>query len=651
VSALLQPAVSRASPANFIVGVGEMPDLVRAHAWESTPLGPICCWSDVLLSHLNLVLSAPYPAAICWGPELTFLFNDASLPFLDRPPEQALGLPYKEIFRGAWPRTGPDLTACLDRGRAIVRENFVVPIAIHGEPEDFSFTYSVVPIFEKGHIAGVYHTYQDTPEASLARRDRDAATEKLFQVMEAICEAVIIVDRSWIVTYLNQRASEVFAARPPRTKTALSDSFPHMVDAAAPFMEHYRRAMHQAIPARFETFYTEPFNRWFEIDVQPSKEGIILFINDVTETRRAQHEVAAERANLAALFEQAPVSISLIEGPEHVYQMVNQAHQRMLGNRNVIGRRVVDAFPEAEDQGFVRRLDQVHRTGRSYSEANACIRLERGPGQPAEDIFIDYVYQPRFDQNGDVSGVISICIDRTERHRTEQALIQSEKLAAVGRLASSVAHEINNPLTSVLNYLYLISITDNLGEIRAHLNIIEAELRRVTNISQQTLLSQKQIPNLAPVAAQDLIEGVLALHQGRLRNARVKVETSFRAHQPIICLEGEIRQVLGNLIVNAIDAMQVTGGRLLIHTREITDVNTGRKTHRLTIADTGPGIPEEVRNKIFEPFFTTKGAAGNGLGLWVSLEIVKRHQGRLKARSAYNGPCTGTVFTLHLPLP
>ncbi len=146
-----------------------------------------------------------------------------------------------------------------------------------------------------------------------------------------------------------------------------------------------------------------------------------------------------------------------------------------------------------------------------------------------------------------------------------------------------------------------------------------------------------------------MFQSVLSIYQGRLRNSRIVVEKRKRSTLPILCFEGEIRQVLSNLVGNAIDAMAAKGGRLLLRSREATAWATSRRGLMLTIADSGSGISTKDVKRIFEAFFTTKGAGGNGLGLWISQEIIERHQGSLHVRSSQRKGDHGTVFTLFLP--
>lgn len=270
-------------------------------------------------------------------------------------------------------------------------------------------------------------------------------------------------------------------------------------------------------------------------------------------------------------------------------------------------------------------------------------------GGRLEEMYWSYSTSPIRSPEGKIGGVLTVCYDVTEQRRHELALKESEKLAGAGRLAASIAHEINNPLEAVTNLLYLALQTADLDEVRGYLRIAEREVRRVSMISSQTLRFYRQSTDPRPAYCEDLIESVLFLHSGRIVNMRIQVEQRLRARQPVRCFDGEIRQVLNNLVSNAIDAMHLDGGRLLVRSREATHWPTQRKGLVLTIADTGGGIEPENLRRIFEPFFTTKGASGTGLGLWVSQEIVNRHHGSLRVRSCRRSPKSGTIFAIFLP--
>lgn len=243
--------------------------------------------------------------------------------------------------------------------------------------------------------------------------------------------------------------------------------------------------------------------------------------------------------------------------------------------------------------------------------------------------------------------------DVSERARSEEALRRTEKLAATGRLAASIAHEINNPLEAITNLLYLLHNFSGLSEAALHyVMMAEHEARRITEIAQQTLRFYRQstLPIRANIA--ELANSVLDLYRGRLNTLNVEVDRRYRRHAELLCFEGEIRQVIANLIGNAVDAIPPTGGRLIVRVRpsRLWD-STGTPGVRVTVADTGSGMSAEVRSRIFEAFFTTKEATGTGLGLWVSQEIIAKHHGlvRVRSRVASHGSSSGTVFHIFLP--
>jgi signal transduction histidine kinase len=305
--------------------------------------------------------------------------------------------------------------------------------------------------------------------------------------------------------------------------------------------------------------------------------------------------------------------------------------------------------PEAEGQGFLKLLDDVYRTGKPFVGRGTPIQLARTPDHPLELRYMDFVYQARRDANGSITGIIVLGVDVTDAKRTEQILLQSEKLNAVGRLASSIAHEINNPLEAVTNLIFLAQSAAVNPDARQYLATAEIELRRVSAIANQTLQFHRQSTDPGPMTAASLIDATLPLYQGRISNARVTVERRDRAEWAVRCLDGEIRQVLSNLVGNAIDAMQREERRLFVRSRNSTDWRTGRRGITLTLADTGSGMTPDTVTHIFEPFFTTKGNKGTGLGLWISREIIERHQGTIKVRSSRAVHRSGTVFTVFLP--
>ena len=384
-------------------------------------------------------------------------------------------------------------------------------------------------------------------------------------------------------------------------------------------------------------------------DAAGNIQGTLVTCSETTGRVLAERALRTQQERLLSLFRQAPVFLAVLHGPEHMFEMHNLRYGELIGQRNVIGKTIRDAMPEAADQGFLEVLDGVYRSGEAFIAHSHPIDLQRIPDKPLERRYLDFVYQPMRGIDGSVTGIIILGVDTTERKNALDALLNTEKLAAVGRLAASIAHEINNPLSSVTNLLYLARNGSNLDEIRGFLDTAERELRRVSVISNQTLRFHRQSTKQLAVHSEELFEGVLSIHQGRLVNSSIEVQRQFRAQMPIVCFDGEIRQVLNNLVGNAIDAMQSTGGILFVRTREARNWQTGAKGITLTVADTGTGMDADILERIFEPFFTTKGIGGTGLGLWICMEIVNRHHGLLRVKSRQKKGKSGTVFTLLLP--
>ncbi len=382
-------------------------------------------------------------------------------------------------------------------------------------------------------------------------------------------------------------------------------------------------------------------------DPEGAIRGTLVVCTETTNRVLAERRLQAERAQLSSLFEQAPAFFTLLRGPEFVFELVNPLYQQLIGDRAVLGKTVREAVPEAEGQGFIALLENVYRTGEPFVGSNTPIRLARRANEALELRYLDFVYQPMRDENGVVTGIIALGVDVTESRRAQQVLLQSEKLIAVGRLASSIAHEINNPLEAVTNLLFLAKESAVSTPTRQYLETAEAELHRVSAITSQTLRFYRQTTNPRPVAASELMDATMLLYRGRLNNSTIEVKRRDREAPPVVCFDGEIRQVLSNLVSNAVDAMLSKGGRLLVRSRPGMHWRSGRTGVVLTIADTGTGMSQHTMTHIFEPFYTTKEIGGTGLGLWISDEIVQRHQGSIKVRST---PGRGTVFQLFLPL-
>ena len=245
-----------------------------------------------------------------------------------------------------------------------------------------------------------------------------------------------------------------------------------------------------------------------------------------------------------------------------------------------------------------------------------------------------------------------IVLDASDRKLSEEALRKTEKLAATGRLAASIAHEINNPLEAITNLLFMLRNYCALeNPALNYVEMAEHEARRIAEITQQTLRFYRQSTLPARANLGELLDSVLSLYHGRFSTLGIKVDRDYDPNIDLFCFAGELRQVFANLVGNAIDAAS-EGGRLLVRARRSRNWADGSKAGvRFTVADTGAGMEPGVRERVFEAFFTTKEDTGTGLGLWVSHEIVLKHRGlvHVRSRSALSGKPSGTVFQVFIP--
>jgi len=257
---------------------------------------------------------------------------------------------------------------------------------------------------------------------------------------------------------------------------------------------------------------------------------------------------------------------------------------------------------------------------------------------------------PIKNEAGEVERWIGSATDIHDQKLAEAALRKSEKLATAGRLAASIAHEINNPLAGVTNALYLALQDQSLGEVtKSYLKTAEQELLRVSHVTTQTLRFHRQSNSPACVDICDIVDSVLSLFRGRLASKNIEVNLECERGAYVTCLGDEIRQVVASLVSNALDA--TSDGRVRVRARRTGSWTRGMWLEgvKLVVADTGHGMPQMVLDHIFEPFITTKEATGIGLGLWVSDEIVRKHEGWIRVRSLSGGPATGTAFEVFLP--
>jgi len=263
---------------------------------------------------------------------------------------------------------------------------------------------------------------------------------------------------------------------------------------------------------------------------------------------------------------------------------------------------------------------------------------------------IDLTAAPIRNDRSQLAGIVIVFRDITQRLQTEQTLRSSERLAHAGRLSATIAHEIRNPLDTVSNLIYLLRHEQTVGPSSAqYLEMASDELARIAQITGQLLTFHREARAPVEVDLTDVVQSVLVLHAPQIKRAHIKVEQHLETARAVRGFPGELRQVFSNLVGNAVDAMP-HGGKLILHLRESSlGSDPARKGVRVTVLDTGAGIPLGVRRNLFAPFYTTKGEKGTGLGLWVSRGIIEKHEGTIFLRSSTQPGKSGTAFSIFLP--
>lgn len=365
------------------------------------------------------------------------------------------------------------------------------------------------------------------------------------------------------------------------------------------------------------------------------------FTTDITEQRNAEEA----RAKLAAIVE---CSDDAIAGKDlnGIVTSWNASAEQIFGYKaeEIIGRPITQIIPpelQSEEQ-FI--LDRIKR-GEKIDHFET-IRLTKS----GERLEVSLSISPIKVQHGTVVGAAKIVRNITESKKIERALRITEKLASVGRLAATVAHEINNPLEALTNLIYLakIEISDS-AKAERHLELANHELHRVAHIARQTLGFYRDTTSPSGMSAGQTLDDLLFLYAAKLDSRRIVVLKQYEGALQVEALAGEIRQAFSNLIANAIDAMPAGGVLTLRASKSREWDNANLPGIRVTIADTGSGIDAATMQHLFEPFYTTKKDVGTGLGLWITRGIIEKHRGKIRVRSKTEGTNRGTVFSLFLP--
>lgn len=380
------------------------------------------------------------------------------------------------------------------------------------------------------------------------------------------------------------------------------------------------------------------------VTISPIRDssGTVVAASKIARDISDRKRLDESRFRLAAIVNSADDAI-ISKDLDGIVLTWNRGAEKIFGYtaEEMIGQSILCLFPDElkhEEDELLRKM----RAGERIDHYETVRKKKNG-----QSVDISVTISPIRDETGNVTAVSKIARDVSDKKRVERLLLQSEKLAAMGRMAAAVAHEINNPLESLINLIYLARQNSAPGgKAYQMLTTAEEEMERLAHMARQTLGYYKDTVSPVEVHLHELIENVLTVYNTRLMSTGIALDTRFNDLKKIRVSKGEMLQVFSNVIANALDAMR-GGGVLKICTHNVTGA-----THdgvEVTIQDNGSGIEQENLPKIFEPFFTTKGNVGTGIGLWVTRELLERRGGQISVTSSTIPRSSGTMVTIFLP--
>jgi PAS domain S-box-containing protein len=480
-------------------------------------------------------------------------------------------------------------------------------------------------------------------------------------IMKSVADPIVLTDLDNEILLQNRRAEELFsgsanAGEGKRRALKLNDLLfsAYLSSATVSSSEVVQRDITLVDPIEGSDIH-------FEVISTPAANargeplGLVSIFRDVTDLREANEELARnfvklQQAEADSRRERDRLDL-IIENVGHPIVVTDS-----VGNFILFNRRAESLF---EEKSLFRpaaaaavRTNAVKFTSfisglASAAETDRQAEIELVDPDSGNLLPMEITAREVLDPTGQVTAVVSILHDLTEireleRRRVEQQLFESEKLAAVGRLAASIAHEVNNPLEAIKNALYLMESASEGDKNSRFLEIARKETERVSHIIRQMLGFARRSGEVDWVDVNQLIEETLVLLEKKMRQLRIRVNRHFEEPLPKIRARADqLRQVILNLIINAQQAIE-RGGEITISTSRYEQAL--QPSILIQLSDTGVGIPEEDLNRIFEPFFSS-GKKGTGLGLWVTQDIVRQHGGRIEVTSELG---RGTVFTILL---
>jgi PAS domain S-box-containing protein len=378
----------------------------------------------------------------------------------------------------------------------------------------------------------------------------------------------------------------------------------------------------------------------FAIENSRLREQLSHQLTDLDRIEVQRKNDAERLGQLAAIVESSDDAI-ISKDLNGIITSWNDAASRILGYTadEIVGQSILKLIPEDLHSDEPVILSRI-RAGQRIEHFDTIRRAKSG-----DLLNVSLTISPIKDDTGTIVGASKILRDISSRTRIQESLIQAEKIAATGRMAATIAHEINNPLEAVLNLLYLLRPLVNTSEAKSYLGTAEIELTRVAHIAKQTLGYYREHASAMRTSLSELAEHALAVYSPRCTAYNIAVESHLDSIVKVTLRRGEMMQVISNLLANAIAAMP-GGGKLVVR---VCDTQTPSPGVCVTLQDNGIGIPSENLDKVFDAFFTTRNV-GTGIGLFIARQFVEGHGGDITIESSVDPENHGTKVSVFLPL-